>query len=501
MNSRHGATTARRPLKPFTLDHFRKYAEQLILDNDEPWELESFQRDIVADLFKGFKEVWLVLPEGNAKTTLMSGLALYGADYTLDPWIPIGAAGQEQARILHDQAAGFVRRSGLEKTRFQIYDGYLRITSIKNGGVGIKVYSADKKTGDGVIPCPYCFVDEGHRARDLGLYRTWKGKLKKRGAQIIMASTAGEPETDFEKTRDAIRKKATKRTRDTSYLRAEGSNVVMHEFKVESPEKANDLELVKAANPLKTITIPDLREKLESPTLDRGEDWIRMTCNIPSRSSQSAISDKEWDEAQVDAGEWEKANGQPREIGLDVAWKWDTTALVPLVKRPDYRLLGPAKVLVPPRDGSTLHPDEIKNAFYELQEEGPIAGVAMDISKAEDIASWLEDELGLEVVEWGTSNQFAVRDYNSVMDGLRNGTLKHTGDLDLRSHAMNAVARRLPGGDHRFDRPTASRGSPRQQDERVIDGLTAAGMAVSNSLREAPRQSRYSDPNASLVVA
>jgi hypothetical protein len=84
----------------------------------------------------------------------MSGLALYGLDYTLDPWIPVGASAQEQARILDDQAAGFVRRSGLEGKRFKVYDGYLRIVSVTNGGVGIKVYSADKTSGDGVVPAP-----------------------------------------------------------------------------------------------------------------------------------------------------------------------------------------------------------------------------------------------------------------------------------------------------------------------------------------------------------
>lgn len=498
-----GSTSSRRggdkPLKPFTLDHFRLYAEQLILDNDEPWELEDFQAEIVKDIFKGFREVWAILPEGNAKTTLMSGLALYGADYTLDPWIPVGASVQEQARILHEQAAGFVRRSGLEGKRFRIYDGYLRIASITNGGVGIKIYSADKKGGDGVIPAPYCFVDEGHRARDLGLYRTWKGKLRKRGAQIVMASCAGEPESDFEKTRDAIREGATKRRRKRSYLRTEGSNVVMHEFKVEKRELSEDFEAVKAANPLASIQIGDLREKRESPTIDIGEDWLRMTCSIPSRSSISAISDKEWDDAELPADEWEKHNGEPRDVGMDVAWKLDTTALEPLVVTPKYKLWGPPKILVPPRDGTSLHPDEIKTAFYELLEGGPISAVVMDVSKAEDIAAWIEDELSLEVIEWGTSNQFAVQDYDNVMKGLRNHTLKHTGDRGLRSHAMNAICRRLPGGDFRFDRPTASRSSPRMQDRRVIDALTAAGMVVSHSTRRPPKSSVYESRELALA--
>jgi hypothetical protein len=45
----------------------------------------------------------------------------------------------------------------------------------------------------------------------------------------------------------------------------------------------------------------------------------------------------------------------------------------------------------------------------------------------------------------------------------------------LTRHAMNAIGRRLPRGDTRFDRPTSSRGTPSKQDTRVIDALTAAG--------------------------
>jgi hypothetical protein len=52
-----------------------------------------------------------------------------------------------------------------------------------------------------------------------------------------------------------------------------------------------------------------------------------------------------------------------------------------------------------------------------------------------------------------------VQDYEAFMEGLRNGTVKHTGDHDLRAHVLNAIARRLPGGDYRFDRLLRSVGT------------------------------------------
>ena len=65
----------------------------------------------VEDLFAGRRENWLITPEGNGKTTFTAELALYGADFSAGPWIPVGAASSKQARILHDQAGEFVRKT------------------------------------------------------------------------------------------------------------------------------------------------------------------------------------------------------------------------------------------------------------------------------------------------------------------------------------------------------------------------------------------------------
>jgi phage terminase large subunit-like protein len=63
----------------------------------------------------------------------------------------------------------------------------------------------DPDHNDGVIPFPFAILDELHRHDDLTLYRLWKGKLRKRRAQILTISTAGEPGTEFEENRDRIR--------------------------------------------------------------------------------------------------------------------------------------------------------------------------------------------------------------------------------------------------------------------------------------------------------
>ena len=106
MPERHGHANG--ALRPFTLEHFEAYASNLVLDSGAPWRLEDFQREVVADVFAGAPEVWMVVPEGNGKTTLMGGLALYFADYTPSAAVLLAAASRDQCGLLLGQAAGFV---------------------------------------------------------------------------------------------------------------------------------------------------------------------------------------------------------------------------------------------------------------------------------------------------------------------------------------------------------------------------------------------------------
>jgi hypothetical protein len=474
----------------FTPEHFRKYVGGLVFDDGESRDPQDWQLEVVADVFRGFPETWLIVPEGNGKSTLLAQLALYGADFSDSPWIPVGASSAKQARIIYDQAAGFVERTPWLDERFKCFGGYKLIRSLANGGIGIEVFAAEAKTGDGVIPFPFAIVDELHRHDDLRLYSLWKGKLRKRGGQILTISTAGEPETPFENTRDEIRRRATKRERVGGHLRAEGPGLVLHEWMVARDEDCSDMAAVKAANPLWSITEATLAEDFASPTMDLG-DWKRLKCNRPTRAVISAITDKEWDDAQTDA---EIPAGAPVDVGLDVAFKWDTTAFVPLFKAPQYRLLGSATVLKPPRDGSSMHPDEIKGAMLELAEAYRVDTVVMDMHNAEDIGAWIEDELKITVIDRDQSQKLAFADYEAFMDGLRNGTLKHTGCADLRSHVLHAIARRPPGGArYRFDRPSSVRQNARAQDRRVIDALSAAAMVVEHSNRAPQKRSVYEE--------
>jgi phage terminase large subunit-like protein len=392
--------------------------------------------------------------------------------------VPIAASSRDQVGILYDQAEGFIKRSNLPD--FVLHPGYRRIRH-EGTQSRIQVFAADDRTGDGAI-YTLALVDELHRHRDLRLYRTWRGKLEKRGGQIGAISTRGEPGSEFETTLARIRKEATTVEQTETFVRAASPRLILHEWAVPEGADVEDFGLVKRANPLSVITVPMLRAKFASPTMTLGH-WRRFVCNLPTRSEKAAITEAEWYAAKVDE---QIPAGQPIWLGLDVAWKYDTTAMVPLwVRDPEYRLLGPATILVPPRDSTSLNPDLVEEALRKIHARNPIHTVAMDTSRAEQLASWIEKTTGAIVIDRAQTIPMAVIEFDQFMEALRQGWLKHTGDAGLTAHVLNAIADVLPRGDAKFERSSPSRHG-QEQDRRVIDALKAASMVHAVALILAP---------------
>jgi phage terminase large subunit-like protein len=478
------ARRSRLPGSPFEFDHFEAWASRLILDNGESWQLEEFQAEFIDDLFGGRPENWLIVPEGNGKTTLIAGVALYGLRFAPDALIPVAASSRDQARIMYRQAKGFLRRSKLDDPgfAFEAFDGYRRIDlrtpgRTKRGDVAgsIEIHAADAGTGDGIIPAPFAFLDELHRHRSFDLYRTWGGKLGKRGAQLIIISTAGESGGEFEQTRERVRQETPQVVRVPGFTRCRSDQIVLHEYALEEGADPADMAAVKRCNPLPSITVDSLAAKHASPTMTP-HHWGRFVCNIPMRDGTAAITEREW----FDAATLEPApEGADWWVGLDVGWKWDTTAFVPFCWIDDeVRLLGPASIVVPPRDGSSTHPDVLKMAFQEIASSRAVSTIVMDTNRAEDLAAWFSDELGLIVVDRAQTPVPQAQDYERFMEALRQGWLRHSGDAGLRQHALNAVTRLLPGGGAKFARVSETRIGG-NQDARVIDALVAAAMVHS----------------------
>jgi phage terminase large subunit-like protein len=268
--------------------------------------------------------------------------------------------------------------------------------------------------------------------------------------------------------------------------------MILHDWSVPAGLDTDDLELVKRANPFSGVTVPLLAKKRARPTMTAAH-WRRFVCNQAVRSASAAIDEQEWARAATDDP---VPAGVPVWIGLDLGWKNDTTAIVPVWEESARRrVVFGARILVPPRDGTSLAPSSVQRAISEVHARNPIHTVVMDpAAGGEQLAEWLESELGTRVVTHNQSNAPMTLAFERWMEALREGVLRHDGNPEFSRHVLNAVARPLPDGRHRFDRPSESRAAS-LQDRRVIDGLIAGAMANSVIVAE------LAEPPVSMAAA
>lgn len=497
ITSPRSGRTAHKPLEPFTTDHYRQYARLSVLDSGEFFDPEDWELELVGDLFGGAQENWWVLPEGSGKTTFVGHLGLYYGDFTPMANIPVAASSREQAEIMYRQAEGFVVRTPALRKRFRCYSGYRRVKCHRTQG-RIQVYAADDRTADGVIPGGLALVDELHRHRDLKLYRTWRGKLEKRGAQLVTISTAGEPGGEFEETRSRIKRDAisVSSSRDGCHVRAAGDNIVLHDFAVPEARLADDMATVALANPREAVTEAVLRRKRDSPTMTR-EHWLRFVCNIATLTGGSAILPEEWDRLEEQDPEWEAGSWCCQ--WLDLGWKIDTTAGGVLVWESEQRrVVTGVQVISPPVNESdvvagilrrqidfgadvvVLDPNAGGEQMVQMLEEGihPLQ-TDDDMRSRYGLPPLGETNVGLlDFVAHSQDNAPMVQAAARLDEAVRLGWLVHDGDRALRRHVLNAVARKIGDEKWKFDRPPDAQGEKRKN--YPIDALT--GLLIGHNI-------------------
>jgi phage terminase large subunit-like protein len=454
--SRRSGRTAHKPLRPFTVDHFRKYALEQVLDNGERWDPEDFQLFVVEDVFAGVPEVWMVVPEGNGKTTLMGGFALYHADFTETAAVLMAAASRDQCGLLLGQAAGFVYRSPQMQRRFRVFEGYRRISALRTNG-RIQVFAADDRTGDGVIPT-LGLLDELHRHPDMRLYRTWRGKLDKRGGQLVGISTAGEPDSEFEDARERIKLNGDVVV-NGAHTRAANAEMVLHDWGLRRGQDVDDLELVAAANPFSGVTAEKLARRKASPTMTAAH-WARFVCNLATAAEGCWLPDGAWDACcEPDA---EIPDGESVWLGVDIGRKHDHTALVALWNRPDGKIV--AKAFVMETDGETnLDLASVEQKVRDLGRRWHLFGVVYDPWSFERSAQLLTDE-GFQMVEHPMSNERMVKASSNLYEAIQTQRLVHDGNRTFAAHVM---------GGHQKDTERGWRLAKNPKVRRHIDALIA----------------------------
>jgi phage terminase large subunit-like protein len=284
------------PLVSSDLDAFERFCGALTLDNGRPFVVEPFQRTMLGDYFAGARESVILIAKKNGKTTLMAALALFHLLTTREAECLIAAASRDQAQIMFDAAAGFVKRSEGLQARLTVRRGYREIRMPAGGR--IRVLAADADTADGVLPT-LALVDELHRHKSVELYSVFRDGLGPRDGRMVTISTAGDTdESPLGVLRNRAYQLPMQRDGAYHYARSADGAFVLHEWALEPGQDRDDLGLVKGANPASWHTIESLRERRDSPSTT---DWLwaRFACGVWVRGGvQQWLSREAWAECE-----------------------------------------------------------------------------------------------------------------------------------------------------------------------------------------------------------
>jgi phage terminase large subunit-like protein len=427
------------------LDAFGRFCRQLILDNGRRMDLEPFQREMLAEHFSGAAETLILLPKKNGKSTLLAALALFHLITTPDAECVIGAASRDQATILYDQAAGFVRRSPRLDQRVHVKRGYREIQTTREDDAGrIRVLAADVDTADGVIPT-LALVDELHRHKSAGLYGVFRDGLGPRQGRMVTISTAGDSQTsplglmrteaysleDFET--DGRHRRA--RSGDGTYA--------MHEWALERDDDVDNLELVKEVNPASWQTLEQLRRRHDSPSMLPWQ-WARFACGIWMASELWWITGEQWGAA---AASERVMPGDRITLGFDGSRSGDSTALIACRLRDG--LLTPLAVWEAPEGGGEwhVHSSQVDAVIARTYEHYDVVRGYFDPPLWQsELEGWAREYGQPAVTPWPTSSSRMTHAVERFRTDLIAGSVMHSNDRILSSHVMNARMREVRGG-------------------------------------------------------
>ncbi len=465
------------------LELFAAFCGDLRVESGARMTLEPFQRTILADFFAGTTETLCLVSKKNGKSTLLASVALYVLCSQPDAEVVIAAASREQASILLRQARGFVRRSEALRERLVVKER--EIVHSQLGG-RVKVVASGVDRVDGWLG-DLALVDELHRHKSAELYGVLRDGLGPRNGRLITISTAGDDELS---PLGRLRTRAYglpqyRRDGAYRYARSADGQFVLHEWSLDTDASADDLALVKTANPASWQTIEKLRERRDSPSTTEWQ-FRRFAAGQWVRGENSAIDPADWDACATPAAVI-PINSSVM-IGWDHAWRGpDTAALVPVWwASEDRRVVGDPIVLEAP-EGGMVDDRDVFAAMSTFQARYRITAVVFDPSAgAAGLSQQIQRQLGLELVEHSQRDtQMSLAD-GRLLEAIRRRQIQHTGNEVLRAHCLNAVEVSVQGDRFRFSRP---RHGPR----RPIDCLTALSMAHSSAVAEAERPPKPSN--------
>ncbi len=287
-------------------------------------QLEPFQKLIAKAAAGHERELVVLLPRGQGKTTLLAALAVHHLLSVEDAAVYVAAASRDQARILFEQAARFVIR--LDDPRLVIRHLELRWCDDpdmpKRFTRHLRVLAADALKLHGLTPS-LAIIDELHAHQDDSVYLAMRtAAMKRLGSRLVVISTAGQ---GAKSPLGRLRSRALglpEVNRDGGFTDAQGNNLRMLEWALPEDVPLDDMEAVKAVNPASWISLDALREQREAvPEMA----FRRFHANQWTEREAHWLPPGAW---QACVGEPRFTDGEPIWVGVDVGGDKSASAVV-----------------------------------------------------------------------------------------------------------------------------------------------------------------------------
>lgn len=397
-------------------------------------ELQPFQRKIARAHFGPERECVCVLPRGSIKSTTASLIAVHHVLTTPDPGVYIGAASREQARVIGNMIRQLVRHPAISPHLVWRTDA-VRWAQDPKGPAVLQVVASDGEKAHG-WPRPtlivgdeiWCWSDREPTLLGAMLTSLLKVPTCKFLGLSVSASRLDSPLGRM-RTR-AMASPSIKRTgRGGVEIEAKGDGLHWLEWSLPDDADAEDLQLVAAVNPLRTVA--ELAEQRKRVT---EVEWLQFHC------CRWGVLSARW----LPAGAWAARRGvvadtgQPVTVGVDIGGARSASAAVAVDD--DFNVV---EVHVFQGRGAVL---DVAACIVAMAGRRKIQEVVFDPMRFESEAFRLESEHGLLTVEFPQHDSRMIPASEHLHRVIVEGRLTHGGDPELDRHINNAVAKPKPRG-------------------------------------------------------
>jgi phage terminase large subunit-like protein len=388
------------------------------------FELEPYMRRIARAYFSPAREICVVLPRGNAKTTMAALIALHHLLTVQGASVVVGASSRDQARVAcermesfldHDELDGVVTRRHLE-LRFEGPEGMRKLRVVPSDGPRTHGLSCTLYVGDEVWAW-------AARADLLTAFTT--GLVKRPDSKLLMISTSAG---DLDSPLGRLRRRAMGMAnvhRAGPVVEARSRDFHWLEWSLGEQHELNNLKAVLRCNPAPWIGQGDLRRQQKS---------VSEAAFAQFHACRWGIKESAW----LPEGAWAACQGEVRfedgekiHVGIDVGATRSATGVVWMNPK-----LHVGVEIFEGEDGIYA----ARETVLRLAERYTIASINFDPWRAAMIIKDFETR-GLKCTVWPWSDTRVIPAASELYEAIVSGKITHPGDETLDRHMAAVVGK------------------------------------------------------------